>query len=140
MAMEYLTHNNAPFGQVGFDSDGNPPGYREFHLTHDYIPPCDTYPGGTWLKPGTYTYKLEEHKKSKIGDRGERGYLPLEPMKEDDEFYIETDENGQKYLIRLVEGYAVNAELYKIELVVSDVNRDTCERWIEATAKENKDG
>ncbi len=64
MTMELLTHNNAPFGSVGLDSNHNPPGYAEYHKTHDYIPPCDQYGGGTWLKPGTYTYKLEEYKKS----------------------------------------------------------------------------
>ena len=53
MSRPAITHHNAPFGEVGLDCDFNPPGYNQYHKTHDYIPPCDQFPGGTWLRKET---------------------------------------------------------------------------------------
>ena len=60
--MELLTHKNEPFGPVGLDYWGNPPGYNTYGKLpeYDYIPPCDQYSGGTWLQHGTYTYSRSE--------------------------------------------------------------------------------
>ena len=49
-----ITRKNGPFGEVGRDHNGNPPGYGMYFRTHDWIDPCDQFPGGVWLTKGTW--------------------------------------------------------------------------------------